>query len=289
VKIIYNALGQLIEKSGSSTTVLMYDMAGHLVGEYGAGGSLIEETVWLNDLPVATLRPNGSGISIYYVHADQLGAPRLVTRPADNVVLWRWGADPYGTAVPNPNPNGQGAFTYNLRLPGQYYQAETGTHYNYFRDYDPQTGRYIESDPMGLRAGVNTYAYVHENPISRSDRLGLDDSICMFNPSMCGPGPAQQPPADKGSQCDHCQGSDRWSYTPPAVCAAGDAMCGIAMQAAGIPGPYYSTTHVVSRKCVLAYLTLVKPVGYVASSLFGSHSAGPPRCASGAAGKTLRS
>ncbi len=112
-------------------------------------------------------------------------------------------------------------------------------------------------------------AYVHENPISRSDRLGLDDSICMFNPSMCGPGPAQQPPADTGSQCDHCQGSDRWSYTPPAVCAAGDAMCGIAMQAAGIPGPYYSTTHVVSRKCVLAYLTLAKPVGYVASSLFG--------------------
>jgi hypothetical protein len=46
-------------------------------------------------------------------------------------------------------------------------------------------------------------------------------------------------------------------------------MCGIAMQSAGIPGPYYSTTHVVSRKCVLGYVSLVKPIGYLASSLFG--------------------
>jgi RHS repeat-associated protein len=71
-------------------------------------------------------------------------------------------------------------------LPGQYYLPETGLYYNYYRTYDPQTGRYLESDPVGLRAGVNTYAYVRANPISRSDRFGLDDSICMFNPGMCG-------------------------------------------------------------------------------------------------------
>jgi RHS repeat-associated protein len=170
---IYNALGQLIQKTGSSTTVLMYDTAGHLVGEYGAGGSLIQETVWLNDLPVATLRPNGSSISMYYVHADQLGAPRLVTRPADNEVMWRWDSDPYGTAAANPNPNGQGTFVYNLRFPGQYHQAETGLNYNYFRDYDPQTGRYIESDPVGLGGGINLHAYVSNSPVNAADPTGL--------------------------------------------------------------------------------------------------------------------
>ena len=59
-------------------------------------------------------------------------------------------------------------------LPGQYYQAETGLNYNYFRDYDPQTGRYIESDPIGLGGGsYSTYAYANGNPVSPSDPLGL--------------------------------------------------------------------------------------------------------------------
>jgi RHS repeat-associated protein len=267
---IYNALGQMIEKSAGTNTILMYDEAGHLLGEYTGAGTLVQETVWMGDLPVATLRPNGSGgINIDYIHADQLNTPRTVTRPSDNAILWRWDADPFGTTLPNQNPQGQGTFIYNLRYPGQYYQAETGLNYNYFRDYDQSTGRYVESDPIGLAGGINTYGYVHANPLSRTDPKGLDDSICQFNPSMCGMGPPPPPPSDTGSQCDRCQDSDRMSFTPPAVCAPYDVMCGIGMQAAGIPGPYYPTTHVVSRKCVLGYVTLVKPLGYVASSLFG--------------------
>jgi RHS repeat-associated protein len=152
----------------------------------GNAGALIQETVWLGELPVATLRPNGSGISLYYVHADQLGTPRIVSRPSDNTVMWRWDSDPFGTTLPNQNPQAQGAFVYNLRLPGNYYQSETGLNYNYFRDYDPSAGRYLESDPIGLRGGVDTYAYVEGNPISNTDPLGLDDSICAFNPAMCG-------------------------------------------------------------------------------------------------------
>ncbi|MDG4552466.1 MAG: RHS repeat-associated core domain-containing protein, partial [Candidatus Contendobacter sp.] len=64
------------------------------------------------------------------------------------------------------------AFTLNLRFPGQYYDAESGLHYNYMRDYDPQTGRYIQSDPIGLAEGINTYAYALANPIKYIDANG---------------------------------------------------------------------------------------------------------------------
>jgi RHS repeat-associated protein len=59
------------------------------------------------------------------------------------------------------------------RLPGQYYDAETNLHYNYFRDYDPGTGRYIQSDPIGLMGGLNLYVYVTNNALRSIDPLGL--------------------------------------------------------------------------------------------------------------------
>ena len=59
-------------------------------------------------------------------------------------------------------------------LPGQYFDAETGLHYNYFRDYDSSIGRYMESDPIGMRGRINTFAYVLNRPIRYTDRRGLD-------------------------------------------------------------------------------------------------------------------
>lgn len=61
---------------------------------------------------------------------------------------------------------------YRIILPGQYYDAESGLHYNYYRDYDPQTGRYIQIDPIGLAGGINTYVYVGDNPTVSIDPSG---------------------------------------------------------------------------------------------------------------------
>jgi RHS repeat-associated protein len=179
---LYNALGQMIEKSGTAgTTIFMQDESGHLIGEYDGSGNLIEETVWMGDIPIATLQPNGSGVNIFYVHTDHLNSPRKIAQPTSGTLAWRWDSDPFGTAAPNDNPAGLGAFAYNLRFPGQYYMVETGLNQNWMRDYDPITGKYIESDPIGLRGGINTYAYVSDNPVWWSDPLGLCKVILEYS------------------------------------------------------------------------------------------------------------
>jgi RHS repeat-associated protein len=96
---------------------------------------------------------------------------------ADNAgkSVWQWNSDPFGVTLANADPDGDGvAFNYNLRFPGQYFDSETRLHYNYFRDYNPSTGRYIESDPIGLAGGLNTFGYVGGNPLSFVDLFGLD-------------------------------------------------------------------------------------------------------------------
>jgi len=170
----YNALGQRVRKNdGFNNTHFVYDEAGHLLGEYDTTGALVEEIVWMNDIPVATIRPNGGSIGFFYVHTDHLNAPTKLTRPTDNVVVWRWNHDAFGVGLSNPDPDGNGQqVIFNLRFPGQYYDSETGLHYNYFRDYDPKTGRYVQSDPIGLDGGLNTYTYVGNNPISNVDPKG---------------------------------------------------------------------------------------------------------------------
>lgn len=174
---LYNALGQRIQKSNSSETItFIYDEQGHLLGEYDGTGNLIQELVWLNDIPVATIRAGEEGIGVFYIHTDHLNAPSKITRPTDNQVVWRWDHDPYGNGVPNQDPDGNGAIVvFNLRFPGQYFDSETGLNYNYYRDYDPALGRYMQSDPIGLSGGsFSTYAYVGGNPLSYIDPDGLD-------------------------------------------------------------------------------------------------------------------
>jgi RHS repeat-associated protein len=89
--------------------------------------------------------------------------------------VWKWDQqEPFGVNVPDENPSGLGAFDLPLRLPGQYFDKETNLHYNYFRDYDPSLGRYVESDPIGLDGGLNTYAYVRSHPLAFFDPDGLE-------------------------------------------------------------------------------------------------------------------
>jgi RHS repeat-associated protein len=103
--------------------------------------------------------------------------------------MWTWNSDPFGTDAANPNPAGAGAFAYNLRFPGQVFDGQAGLHDNYFRDYDPAAGRYAESDPIGLRSGINTYPYVGGNPLSNVDPSGRFitsvDAACAMDPSFC--------------------------------------------------------------------------------------------------------
>jgi RHS repeat-associated protein len=170
---LVNGLGQRVKK-GAPDTYFAYDEAGHLVGEYDSTGALIQELVWLGDTPVASIRPgNPTGYVFYYIWTDLLDTPRMIT-DVSNQARWTWTHDePFGNSAPNENPASLGAFAFNLRFPGQYYDAETGLHYNYFRDYDPRIGRYIESDPIGLAGGLNSFAYVMGNPIPVSDSEGL--------------------------------------------------------------------------------------------------------------------
>ncbi|HEX8611004.1 MAG TPA: RHS repeat-associated core domain-containing protein [Telluria sp.] len=183
---LFNGIGQRVLQSYGGG-LFAYDEQGHLVGEYNVStGKPMRETVYLGNLPVAVLTQSVTGTAttpstatnVFYVHPDHLGTPRMITRPLDNKIVWRWdNGDPFGLMPPNENPSGAGTFTFNMRMPGQYYDRNTNLFYNYYRDYDPQTGRYAQSDPIGLAGGINTYGYVGGNPVSRTDRKGLASSV----------------------------------------------------------------------------------------------------------------
>jgi RHS repeat-associated protein len=112
--------------------------------------------------------------------------------------MWTWFSDPFGTTAINSNPQGAGTFTYNLRFPGQLFDADTGLSYNMARDYDPAVGRYAESDPIGLKGGTNTYAYVLDDPIMSVDPLGLTTTVTV----RCGSLPASMGGSSGGVYCE---------------------------------------------------------------------------------------
>ena len=140
------------------------DLRGHLIAETSQTGTMLAEYIYLGDQLLAMIRP---GDVAYYCHNDHLGTPQILT-DASQHVAWKASYKPYGEAVISietvENP---------FRFPGQYYDQETGLHYNWNRYYDPKTGRYLTPDPIGLKGGINLFPYVTNNPLKSSDSKGL--------------------------------------------------------------------------------------------------------------------
>lgn len=177
---VYNGRGEQVRKHlGSSDTYSVYDEAGRWVGDYSGSGTPVQQVVWFGDLPVAVLDGASTAQKLYYVEADMLGTPRVVVDPvrgATGTVVWTWdlAGEAFGNTAPNQDPDGDAAqFVFNMRFPGQRYDAASGLNYNYFRDYEASTGRYVESDPIGLEGGLSTYGYVGGNSLIDTDALGL--------------------------------------------------------------------------------------------------------------------
>jgi RHS repeat-associated protein len=191
----YNAKGERVWRidpaNGANNRQYFYDEAGRLLGEYDSTGARIQEYVWLDDTLVAVLSVH-DGSAYQFVETDYLGSPRAVIHPTKNTIIWRWDVNntAFGEHSPNADPDANAlTYTLNLRFPGQMYDSASGLNYNYFRDYEPATGRYLESDPIGLSGGLSTYAYSGASPLASVDPQGLTygDGVLQAEDIVFGP------------------------------------------------------------------------------------------------------
>jgi RHS repeat-associated protein len=177
---VYNLDNERIAKTINGLTErYTYNEASQLLSE---SGSSHRDYIWLDDMPVAVI---DDGAALNYVITDALNTPRVITDPTGSVV-WQWPVE--NNAFGEQQPTGN--FAYNLRFPGQYYDEESGIFYNVHRYYDPATGRYVQSDPLGLLAGMNTYSYVGGNPLLYKDPTGqwavVDDIVFIAGGAAVG-------------------------------------------------------------------------------------------------------
>ena len=156
----------------------MYGLNGLLYGEYTNAGVLIREYVHLNDAPLAQIDA-GTPEELTYLHPDHLGTPKYGTN-AGGTQVWAANADAFGVGTPS------GSATVNLRMPGQYYDSESGLFYNWNRYYSPSIGRYISSDPIGQEGGLNTFNYAESSPVMFIDPEGLEpNASCVARYTTC--------------------------------------------------------------------------------------------------------
>jgi len=159
--ITWNQLGNSINLNLTSTAV------------YGMVADNLKDNAVVQFQEIVASDGSTDDISTYYVHNDHLGTPQSMT-DSTGAVVWRAQYAPFGLAVVDEDVDGDGhQLSLNVRFPGQYFDGETGFYYNYFRTYDPSTGRYITSDPIGLNGGLNTYGYAGGNPANAIDPKGL--------------------------------------------------------------------------------------------------------------------
>ena len=170
----YDAFGVRAARSGAAGDRGFLHHAGALVAETGADGRVLRQYLRWNGRLVAVLdhEPVSGGSqagrpSLHWIHADHLGTPIAATDERGRVA-WRGDWDAFGGLA-----RAQGGFVQPLRLDGQYFDPETRLHDNVLRTYDPDAGRYLEPDPLGLAAGLDPFAYVDGNPLVATDPLGL--------------------------------------------------------------------------------------------------------------------
>jgi len=178
----YDHAGQRVsatQLSGTpSTSHFVFAPDGRLLAEHdGASGTMLREYIWLDDMPLALVTGSVATPTYSYVHTGQIGEPLMVT-DASKAKVWDAAVDPWG----RPTMLATATQDLKLRLPGQWYQSESGLHQNWMRDYDPVLGRYIEADPLGIEAGQNLFGYVDGRPLSAKDPRGLQGTIRIPRP-----------------------------------------------------------------------------------------------------------
>ncbi|MDE1465511.1 RHS repeat domain-containing protein, partial [Spartinivicinus poritis] len=174
----YDSFGRRIRRVDGSLyqDFYTYSNGGNLLSELSYFERDLKQTseyIWLGSMPIAHIAGKDGKYTISFIHTDHLNTPRYATNDQKKVV-WQWESDAFGVGDAEEDVDGDGIKTaISLRFPGQVYDKETGTYYNVNRDYNPRLGRYVQTDPIGLNGGMNTYAYALQNPNRYTDPEGL--------------------------------------------------------------------------------------------------------------------